>query len=96
VKPLDESLIKELARTHELLVTVEENVVSGGAGAAVNEYLAGAEIGVSILNLGLPDRFIDHGDPKQLLAECGLDAAGIRASILRHCPQRLAAILESA
>jgi 1-deoxy-D-xylulose-5-phosphate synthase len=96
VKPLDEDLIAELARTHELLVTVEENVLRGGAGAAVNEFLAIAGFGVAILNLGLPDRFVEHGEPKQLLAECGLDAEGIRRSILQHRPHRLAGILESA
>ncbi len=96
VKPLDEALVAELARTHQLLVTVEENVISGGAGSAVNEFLAAAGLVPSVLNLGLPDRFVEHGDPKQLLAECGLDAEGIRRSILQHRPRGLAGILESA
>jgi 1-deoxy-D-xylulose-5-phosphate synthase len=84
VKPLDEEMILHLARTHELLVTIEENAVAGGAGSAVNELLAAAGFSSRIVNLGLPDRFIEHGDHKLLLAECGLDAAGIRRTILRH------------
>jgi len=84
VKPLDADLVHELARTHELLITVEENAIAGGAGSAVNECLAAAGIVCQTVNLGLPDHFIEHGDPKQLLAECGLDAAGIRRAILRH------------
>ncbi|BAV34408.1 1-deoxy-D-xylulose-5-phosphate synthase [Sulfuricaulis limicola] len=84
VKPLDEDLIRELARTHELLITVEENVVAGGAGSAVNEFLVAAGLTARIVNLGLPDRFIEHGDHRAQLARCGLDAAGIRRAILRH------------
>ena len=81
VKPLDETLVLELARGHDLLVTVEENVVAGGAGSAVLEALEQRGVTVSVLQLGLPDRFIDHGDPALQLAACGLDAAGIAASI---------------
>jgi 1-deoxy-D-xylulose-5-phosphate synthase len=81
VKPLDAELILELARDHAALVTVEENVVAGGAGSGVAELLAAEGIAVPILHLGLPDRFIDHGDPAFLLAQAGLDAAGIAASI---------------
>jgi 1-deoxy-D-xylulose-5-phosphate synthase len=81
VKPLDVELITYLARTHEALVTVEENVVAGGAGSAVSEALAAQKFAVPILHLGLPDEFIDHGDPAVLLARCGLDAKGIAASI---------------
>lgn len=79
VKPLDEALIKQLAQTHDLLVTIEENAVMGGAGSAVIEYLTRAQHAKSlqVLQLGLPDRFIEHGDTKQLLADCGLDAEGI-------------------
>ena len=84
VKPLDTELVLELTHTHELLITIEENAVTGGAGSAVNEFLAAAGVTCQIANLGLPDRFIEHGDPKQLLAECGLDAAGIRRTILRY------------
>ncbi|MDP9109008.1 MAG: 1-deoxy-D-xylulose-5-phosphate synthase [Pseudomonadota bacterium] len=81
IKPLDVELVRQLASTHEALVTVEEGAVMGGAGAAVAEALAAAGITVPILHLGLPDRFVDHGDTATLLAECGLDAAGIAASI---------------
>jgi 1-deoxy-D-xylulose-5-phosphate synthase len=81
VKPLDVALVRELASTHDLLVTVEEHQVMGGAGSAVLEAMAGIDAGKRVLVLGLPDRFIDHGDPGRLLASVGLDAAGIRKSI---------------
>ncbi|HEX5864410.1 MAG TPA: 1-deoxy-D-xylulose-5-phosphate synthase [Casimicrobiaceae bacterium] len=81
VKPIDTELIAYLARTHAALVTVEENVVAGGAGSAVAEALAAGGFAVPILHLGLPDAFIDHGDPALLLSQCGLDAKGIAASI---------------
>jgi 1-deoxy-D-xylulose-5-phosphate synthase len=84
VKPLDAELIRRLAREHDALVTVEENVVAGGAGSAVAEQLAADGITVPMLHLGLPDRFIDHGDPAFLLAQAGLDATGIAASITAH------------
>jgi 1-deoxy-D-xylulose-5-phosphate synthase len=79
VKPLDTAVIEELARTHELLVTVEEHQVMGGAGSAVCEALANGR--ARVLLLGLPDRFIDHGDPARLLASVGLDAEGIQKAI---------------
>ncbi len=88
VKPLDAELIAYLARTHEALVTVEENVVAGGAGSAVAEALAAEGFAVPILHLGLPDEFIDHGDPALLLAKCGLDAKGLVASILTRFGSR--------
>jgi 1-deoxy-D-xylulose-5-phosphate synthase len=81
VKPLDEALVAELARTHDALVTIEEGCVMGGAGSACVESLLAAGIQKPVLQLGLPDRFVDHGDPARLLALCGLDAAGIEASI---------------
>ncbi len=81
VKPLDRELAYRLAASHELVVTVEENVTAGGAGSAVAETLAADGIAVPMLMLGLPDRFVEHGDPQQLLAECGLDAAGIARSV---------------
>jgi 1-deoxy-D-xylulose-5-phosphate synthase len=81
VKPLDRDLVFRLAASHELLVTVEENVVAGGAGSAVEEALAAEGFSVPVLSLGLPDRFVEHGDPAQLLADCGLDAAGIAKSV---------------
>ena len=81
VKPLDEALIHELARTHDALVTVEEGSRMGGAGGAVAETLLAAGLTVSLLVLGLPDKFVEHGEPAQLLAQLGLDAAGIERSI---------------
>jgi len=90
VKPLDAELIRKLAREHDALVTVEENVVAGGAGSAVSELLAAEGITVPILHLGLPDRFIDHGDPAYLLAQAGLDAKGIAASIAARFGQHRA------
>ena len=81
VKPLDEGLIFRLATTHDLIVCVEENTIHGGAGTGVVEYLISQSLSVPTLLLGLPDRFIDHGDPAEMLAECGLDAAGILAAI---------------
>ena len=81
VKPIDADLVARLAASHELLVTVEENVVAGGAGSAVEESLAERAIAMPVLALGLPDAFVEHGDPQQLLADCGLDAAGIARAI---------------
>jgi 1-deoxy-D-xylulose-5-phosphate synthase len=81
VKPLDKELVRELAISHEWLVTVEENTILGGVGSAVLETLEKQGIHKKILQLGLPDRFVDHGDPARLLKECGLDAGGIHASI---------------
>jgi 1-deoxy-D-xylulose-5-phosphate synthase len=91
VKPLDLDLVRQLAETHDRLVTVEENVVMGGAGAAVAEALAGMGLNKAILHLGLPDRFVEHGDPGVLLRRCGLDAAGIESAIgefARHPPRQ--------
>lgn len=96
VKPLDETLINQLAESHSLVVTVEENVIKGGAGSAVNQCIAQAGLSPHMLNLGLPDKFVSHGDTTKLLAECGLDAEGIRRSILRAAPVHLARVLESA
>ncbi|AON56202.1 1-deoxy-D-xylulose-5-phosphate synthase [Herbaspirillum seropedicae] len=84
IKPLDVELVKQLAASHYALVTVEEGCIMGGAGAAVSEALAAAGINKPILHLGLPDRFIDHGDAAQLLAQCGLDANGIADSIAQR------------
>jgi 1-deoxy-D-xylulose-5-phosphate synthase len=81
VKPLDVELVKQLAAEHDYLVTVEEGAVMGGAGAAVAEAMAAAGIVKPLLILGLPDKFIDQGDPAALLASVGLDAKGIAASI---------------
>ncbi len=81
VKPLDEALLAELSSSHEFFVTIEENVILGGAGSAVLEVLARLRCKTPVLQLGFPDRFIDHGDPAAQTKECGLDAAGIMASI---------------
>ncbi len=81
VKPLDEALVRDLADRHQLLVTIEENTLAGGAGSAVNEYLHHLSHPVQILNLGLPDRFQDHASHDQQLAEAGLDLPGILQSI---------------
>ncbi|MGA9334853.1 MAG: 1-deoxy-D-xylulose-5-phosphate synthase [Rudaea sp.] len=87
VKPLDESLILELARSHAMLVSVEDNAVAGGAGSAVAEWLAARNIQIPFLQLGLPDRFLDHASREQLLGEAGINAAGIRSAILQRWPQ---------
>ncbi|MCU0869009.1 MAG: 1-deoxy-D-xylulose-5-phosphate synthase, partial [Burkholderiales bacterium] len=81
VKPLDVDLVRQLASTHDLLVTIEENVVQGGAGSAVAEAMAQARVERPLLQLGLPDRFIEHGDHALLLAACGLDAVGVQRAI---------------
>jgi 1-deoxy-D-xylulose-5-phosphate synthase len=81
VKPLDVELLATMAKTHQALVTVEEGAVMGGAGSAVLEALQAADLVLPVLQLGLDDRFIEHGDPAKLLALQGLDAAGIEASI---------------
>jgi 1-deoxy-D-xylulose-5-phosphate synthase len=83
VKPLDEALIKQLMLSHDLLVTVEENVIQGGAGSAVAECLAKLGSAKRLVLLGLPDRFVEHGDPALLLASCGLDVVGIVDAIKR-------------
>ena len=87
VKPLDRALVLELAKTHEGFVTLEDNVVAGGAGSGVAELLAAENIAMPILHLGLPDAFQHHASREDLLAEAGLDAAGIRASLLKRWPQ---------
>ncbi|AXR27057.1 TPA: 1-deoxy-D-xylulose-5-phosphate synthase [Pseudomonas aeruginosa] len=81
VKPLDEALVRELAGSHELLVTIEENAVMGGAGSAVGEFLASEGLEVPLLQLGLPDYYVEHAKPSEMLAECGLDAAGIEKAV---------------
>ena len=81
VKPLDEDLIGEMATRHQLLVTLEENALAGGAGSAVNEFLLREDYRVPVLNLGLPDRFLSHGKVPDMLADVGLDRDAIIASI---------------
>lgn len=84
VKPLDAEAVLAAAREHRLLVTLEENVIAGGAGSGINELLAAHGIQVAVLNLGLPDAFAEHGKPAELLRDCGLDADGIEAAIRRR------------
>ncbi|WP_374609663.1 1-deoxy-D-xylulose-5-phosphate synthase [Thermomonas sp.] len=86
VKPLDRALLLELAKTHEGFVTLEDNVVAGGAGSGVAELLAAEAIVMPILHLGLPDAFQHHASREDLLSEAGLDAAGIRAAVLKRWP----------
>jgi 1-deoxy-D-xylulose-5-phosphate synthase len=81
VKPLDEDLVERMAERHELLVTVEENAVQGGAGSAVNELLNRRQVNVSVLNIGIPDRYIEHGGRDDCLAAAGLDRGGILRQI---------------
>jgi len=87
VKPLDTAMLMQVVSTHSRLVTLEEGSIMGGAGSAVAEALHAADLAVPLLQLGLPDQFIDHGDPVKLLAMHGLDAAGIEASIRQRWPE---------
>jgi len=87
VKPIDRELVFKLATTHDVIVTVEENVVMGGAGSAVAESLAADGLAVPVLMLGLPDKFVEHGDPQVLLSDCGLDAAGITRAVRERMDQ---------
>ncbi|KRA77148.1 1-deoxy-D-xylulose-5-phosphate synthase [Lysobacter sp. Root667] len=96
VKPLDRGLILELAKNHRGFVTLEDNVVAGGAGSGVAELLAAEGIVLPILHLGLPDEFQHHASREQLLAESGLDVAGIRSAVLARWPELLEAPPRSA
>jgi 1-deoxy-D-xylulose-5-phosphate synthase len=80
-KPLDHELIEQLASSHKLIVSLEENSIAGGAGSGVSEYLSAQGIVLPTLQLGLPDRYIDHGKRDKILAAIGLDAKGIEATI---------------
>ncbi|MFV1871773.1 MAG: 1-deoxy-D-xylulose-5-phosphate synthase [Oleiphilus sp.] len=81
IKPLDKQVIEELSKSHQLLVTIEENVVAGGAGSAVSELLEHLKIRTPVIHLGLPDAFLPHGKHKELLAQNGLDSKGMTAAI---------------
>jgi 1-deoxy-D-xylulose-5-phosphate synthase len=83
VKPLDEALVAEIAATHRAIVTLEENAVAGGAGSAVLEVLQRLGSGISVLQIGVPDGFVEHGTREDNLAAAGLDAASVRAAIDR-------------
>ncbi|WP_422012948.1 1-deoxy-D-xylulose-5-phosphate synthase [Roseateles sp.] len=96
VKPLDAELVAELARTHEALVTVEDGCLMGGAGSAVTEALNAAGLSVPMLQLGLPDEFVEHGDPAKLMSLCGLDAAGIEASIVKRFGEKPTVVARAA
>lgn len=100
IKPIDEEMIKNIAGSHSLLATVEDNVVMGCAESAVNEVLAKQQILIPTLNLGLPDHFQEHGSREQLLEETGLDAPSITSKIneiypLRDCEQKSAHVVSS-
>jgi 1-deoxy-D-xylulose-5-phosphate synthase len=84
VKPLDVEMVTQLAQQHELLVTIEENVITGGAGSAVNECLQALAHSVPVLNLGLPDEFIEHGNATVLLSHHGLDTPSIVRAVTRR------------
>ncbi|MGH8442202.1 MAG: transketolase C-terminal domain-containing protein, partial [Nevskiaceae bacterium] len=84
VKPLDTEMILEQANETDLLVTLEDNVRLGGAGSAVNEVLVAQHHAVPVLNLGLPDHFVEHGTREELLSQCGLDSAGILRAIQKR------------
>ena len=85
IKPLDEDMILAMAKSHDVLITIEENVLAGGAGSAVNEFLQAQQILMPVLNIALPDEFIEQGTREELLAECGLDMLGISKKIEKFC-----------
>lgn len=85
IKPIDENLILEMAKTHDVMVTVEENVIAGGAGSAVNEFLQAEQILMPVLNIGLPNEFVEQGTREELLNLCSLDVQGILAKIEKFC-----------
>ncbi len=87
IKPLDRELVLAVAAQHEGLVTIEDNVVAGGAGSGVGELLNAEGVLRPILHLGLPDSYQHHASREDLLAEAGIDAAGIRAAVLKRWPQ---------
>jgi 1-deoxy-D-xylulose-5-phosphate synthase len=83
IKPMDEDLVLDIATRHSAIVTLEENVVAGGAGSAIGELLASQDIQLSLLHIGIPDRFIEHGSREDCLALAGLDTASLTATIER-------------
>ena len=89
VKPLDEAIIDQIAENHELIVTLEENAIAGGAGSAVSEYLDAQSININTLHLGFPDEYVEQGTQQEMLADWGLDAEGIKQSILQKLNQQL-------
>jgi 1-deoxy-D-xylulose-5-phosphate synthase len=98
IKPIDEEMISRIATSYSLVVTIEDNVVMGGAGSAVNEVIAAQQIAVKLLNLGLPDHFQEHGSREELLADAGLDSKSIASKIsgiypLRDCEAKSAHVV---
>ena len=87
VKPLDEALVASSPPRHDYLVTLEENVIKGGAGSAVLEYLASAKVEKPVLQIGLPDHFVEHGDPGVLLMHCGLNGDGVARRLREWLPE---------
>jgi len=85
IKPIDEQLLLDLAKSYDVLVTVEENVIAGGAGSAVNNFLQAKRILMPVLNIGLPDSFVEQGTREELLTVCGLDAPSILAQVEAFC-----------
>lgn len=85
IKPIDETMILEMAKTHDVIVTIEENVLAGGAGSAINEFLQAQKILMPVLNIALPDEFVEQGTREELLSDCGLDIRGILNSIENFC-----------
>jgi len=85
IKPLDKTMILDMAKTHDVLVTIEENVLAGGAGSAVNEFLQAQQILMPVLNIALPDAYIEQGTREELLSECDLDTQGILSRIEKFC-----------
>ena len=81
VKPIDEDLIGDMAATHQLIVTIEENSIMGGAGSAINEYLLRSNYQIPILNLGLPDKFLEHGKVPEILTDIALDSTSVTEAI---------------
>ena len=87
IKPLDQKTLQNIAAKHRMIITVEENAVAGGAGSAINDYLISQNISIPILNLGIPDHFIEQGTREECLAACGLDSSGIMAAIKNFMDQ---------
>jgi len=85
IKPIDKDIILEMAKSHDVLVTIEENVISGGAGSAVNNFLQAQQILMPVLNIGLPDAYVEQGTREELLSECGLDTQSILQNIEQFC-----------
>ncbi len=93
IKPLDNKLVIDMAHSHHIIVTIEDNAIAGGAGSGINELLSTMSNSPAIINLGLPDEFVEHGERDVLLSDCGLDKAGIIAAVNQLSPSKLAQAL---